>query len=108
MDSAAKTRRGRASKSLFEKDLERRRLISALNAIDLITRQDLPVRQILPSDLDRKMLPGAGYGFVKIAFGIMTCTPYGPSTSCVMFTSPATLISWYASSRVIPLTSTRS
>jgi hypothetical protein len=75
MDSPAKTRRGRASKSFFEKDLERRRLISALNAVDLITRQDLPVRQILPSNLDRKMLPGAGYGLLKIAFGIMTCTP---------------------------------
>jgi len=30
---------------------------------------------------------------MKIAFGIFACTPFGPSTSCVIARSPATLVS---------------
>ena len=31
---------------------------------------------------------------LKIAFGILTWTPIVPSTSCVIATSPAMLVSW--------------
>ena len=31
--------------------------------------------------------------FLKMLFGILTCTPMVPSTSCVIATSPATLVS---------------
>jgi hypothetical protein len=48
------------------------------------------------------------YFFVKSVFGIITCAPIVPSTSCVMRTSHAALTSMYASSLLNPFSVTRS
>src|SRR5579864_4830335 len=53
-------------------------------------------------------LPARGQAYlVKTALGRSTCTPTLPSTSSVISTSPATLVSMYASSRVICFSLTR-
>jgi len=45
----------------------------------------MAVHALPPTDVGRLAPPRFDYFALKIAFGIMACTPLVPSTSCVMF-----------------------